>query len=234
MKPWEEILPPEDMALYRKSKYDQRKLSFGNKPALLVIDVTTPFVGSKPQSVLKAIEEYSTSCGEAGWIAIENIKKLLGASRSGEIPVVFTTGDAQAGRVSWGATKRSAPTGTPHFEQEEVAEALALESSDIVIKKIKASAFFGTPLLGCLQTMKVDTLLVTGVSTSGCVRATVVDALSYGYPCFVVEECTFDRFRLSHLVNLFDLNAKYAEVISLSEALAYLDKFRPAKKSAQL
>ena len=70
----------------------------------------------------------------------------------------------------------------------------------------------------------IDSLLITGATTSGCVRASVVDAFSHGYKCFIVEECTFDRFELSHLVNLFDMNAKYADVISLEEALTYLNE----------
>ena len=77
-------------------------------------------------------------------------------------------------------------------------------------------------MLSCLRSMGVDSLLIAGCTTSGCVRASVVDAFSYGYRCFVVEDCVFDRFELSHLVNLFDMNAKYADVITLDEALKYV------------
>jgi maleamate amidohydrolase len=89
----------------------------------------------------------------------------------------------------------------------------------LVIKKTKASSFFGTPLLSCLRNLQVDCLLVAGVTTSGCVRATVIDAFSNNFSVFVVEECTFDRFDLSHLVNLWDMDAKYASVISIEEAV---------------
>jgi len=104
-------------------------------------------------------------------------------------------------------------------EAQEIAEAIKPLPSELVIKKTKASAFFGTPLLSALHNLKVDSLLVAGTTTSGCVRATVVDAFSYNFSCFVVEECTFDRFGLSHLVNLWDMNAKYGDVITLDEAL---------------
>lgn len=92
-----------------------------------------------------------------------------------------------------------------------------------MIKKTKASGFFGTPLLSALRHLKCDSLLVAGTTTSGCVRASVVDAISYDFPCFVVEECVFDRFELSHLVNLWDMNAKYADVITLQEAIAHVE-----------
>jgi nicotinamidase-related amidase len=107
---------------------------------------------------------------------------------------------------------------------EEIPEPIAPLPSELVIRKIKASAFFETPLLTYLQYMGIDSLLITGATTSGCVRASVVDAISYGFRCFVVEECVFDRFELSHLVNLFDMNTKYADVISLEEALKYIAK----------
>ena len=107
-------------------------------------------------------------------------------------------------------------------EEEDIPAPITPLPSEVVIQKTKASAFFDTPLARCLRERKIDTLLVTGTTTSGCVRASVVDAFSLGFRCFVVEECTFDRFELSHLVNLFDMNAKYADVISLDEALKYV------------
>ena len=88
-----------------------------------------------------------------------------------------------------------------------------------MIKKTKASAFFGTPLREVLHDLNVDSLFVCGTTTSGCVRATIVDAFSHGLKCFLVEEGTFDRFELSHLVNLWDINAKYADVITVDEAV---------------
>ena len=94
----------------------------------------------------------------------------------------------------------------------------------MVIRKDKPSVFFGTPLMSYLHELQVDTLLVTGTTTSGCVRATVVDAFSYNFKVVVVEECVFDRGQASHQVNLFDMQAKYADVVSLEDALRYLDK----------
>jgi nicotinamidase-related amidase len=93
-----------------------------------------------------------------------------------------------------------------------------------VILKDKPSVFFGTPLMSYLHELQVDTLLVVGTTTSGCVRATVVDAFSYNFKVVVVEECVFDRGQISHKVNLFDMQAKYADVVPLDAALGYLDE----------
>jgi maleamate amidohydrolase len=95
-------------------------------------------------------------------------------------------------------------------------------SGDIVIQKDKPSAFFGTPLLSYLIALHVDSLLVTGTTTSGCIRATVIDGFSYNLPLAIVEECTFDRGEVSHKINLFDMQAKYADVVSLAETLEFL------------
>jgi len=97
---------------------------------------------------------------------------------------------------------------------------------ELIVRKARASAFFGTHLITYLVRKNIDCLLVTGTSTCGCVRGTVLDGYSYGYPVFPVEECIFDRSRTSHLVNLFEMNAKYASVIQLSEALDYVGKIK--------
>jgi nicotinamidase-related amidase len=102
-----------------------------------------------------------------------------------------------------------------------VAE-IAPQPRDVVIGKLKPSAFFGTPLASYLLELKVDTLIVCGTTTSGCVRASVLDAFSLGYRVAVVEECTFDRGEVSHAINLFDMNAKYADVVSLEATTGYL------------
>jgi nicotinamidase-related amidase len=137
---------------------------------------------------------------------------------------IFTTNDLIAMRFAWGVSKRS---GGPlekfeDLQASEIAEEIKPLPSELIIKKAKASAFFGTPLVSVLHNQKIDSLLIAGTTTSGCVRASVVDAFSYKFPCFVVEECTFDRFELSHLVSLWDMNAKYADVITLSEVLDFI------------
>jgi maleamate amidohydrolase len=110
---------------------------------------------------------------------------------------------------------------------------IAPRDGDIVIRKDKPSVFFGTPLMSYLHELQVDTLLVAGTTTSGCVRATVVDAFSYNFKVVVVEECVFDRGQASHKVNLFDMQAKYADVVPLEAALGYLDELSRELSAAQ-
>jgi nicotinamidase-related amidase len=104
----------------------------------------------------------------------------------------------------------------------EIVAEIAPQNGDIVVRKQKPSAFFGTPLTSMLNEVHTDSVLVTGCTTSGCVRASVIDDFSYIYKVSVIEECVFDRLIASHKVNLFDMNAKYADVIPLSDAIEYV------------
>ena len=222
MRKWEAIFSDADRALVKKGAFAARQ-TFGKRPAFLIVDVNRAFIGSQPKPVLESVEEYQTSCGESGWTALAHIQKLLQTCRDKKIPVIFTTNDPVAMHFSWGPTKRPpSPLDEVDLESWEIAEEIKPLPSELVIRKTKASAFFGTSLVSALHNLKVDSLLVGGTTTSGCVRASVVDAFSYKFPCFVVEECTFDRFELSHLVNLWDMDAKYADVITLAEALNYV------------
>ncbi len=223
MRKWEAVFPEEDRALVQKTAMAERQ-TFGKKPAFVIVDVNRAFVGSKPKPIMESIEEYRTSCGEAGWTALGHIGQLLAACRTKSVPVIFTTNDPVTIQFSWGPTKNSGHTGEFDLAGNEIAEAIAPLPAEWVLRKTKASAFFGTPLAAALVNLKIDCLLIAGATTSGCVRATVVDAFSHRFPCFIVEECVFDRFQLSHLVNLFDMNAKYADVITLREATDLLDR----------
>jgi len=225
MKKWEGIFTEADRELLKTFGRAERQ-SFGKRPALIIVDVVRSFIGSKPKSLLQASEEYRTSCGEAGWEALKQIKKLLEAFRVKNLPVIFTTVDPVLAAFAWGPDKWSSHE---EFRQEkwtgeawEIADEIKPLPSEPVIRKTKASCFLFTPLAPILHNMKADCLVVVGTSTSGCVRAAVIDGLSYKYNVFVVEECTFDRFELSHLVALWDMNSKYADVISINEAMAYI------------
>lgn len=228
---WQDIFPEADKQLQKKLK--RVRQSFGEKPALLIIDVKRSFIGSIRKPVIESVEEYGTSCGEVGWVALDNIRKLLFTCREAGIPVVFTTGDAVTRQFCGTSTKSEKLGKEPDLEGEEIPEEIAPLSSELVIRKTKASVFFGTPLAQCLRAMGVNSLLIAGTSTSGCVRASVVEGFSHGFPCFVVEECTFDRFELSHLVSLFDMDWKYADVISLEEALSYVARTRSSKQKTE-
>ena len=105
----------------------------------------------------------------------------------------------------------------------EIHDAFTPEAKDLVLHKERASAFYGTPLVAHLTQMGIDSLIVCGESTSGCVRASVVDAYSNGFHISVVEECVFDRSQMAHKMNLFDLHHKYADVMHLDEVVTHLE-----------
>jgi isochorismate hydrolase len=221
MRAWEKVMLDSDLKLHQKIHFGGRQ-EFGRRPAFLIIDVTRAFVGSSSKPAMESVEEYRTSCGQAGWDALESIQKLQQTCRARSVPVMFTTGNAYMSPFVGGPMKRSMPQKAPDPRADEIPSLIAPLPDELVIAKTRPSAFFHTPLLNCLKNMGVDCLLVGGTSTSGCVRASVVEACSHSIPVFVVEECVFDRFQMSHLVSLFDMNAKYADVITLEEALGYL------------
>lgn len=214
-KEWIRMVPEAERALYRRSGFGAPQ-AFGDRPALIVIDVTLAFTGSRPQPVADAIREYPTACGDIAWDALPRIASLLALFRHRNWPVVFTRSDSLDQTFAGSATKRVRSKPAPASGQQFPAEIAPLES-EWVLEKAKASCFFATPLTSYLQMQKLDTLVICGVSTSGCVRASVVDSCSYGYTTFVVDDCCFDRSRFAHAANLFDMSAKYASVVSLAE-----------------
>lgn len=219
MRAWEEIFTDTDREVLAESGH-AKKQEFGKHPVLLFIDMNTSFIGTTRKPILEAIKESPPSCGEAGWDSALQSQKLLKACRANGVPVIHVTGDSHYRQFTRSATKRVKATSTPRLEG--IFPAVAPLPTELVIKKTKATAFFGTPLASCLRDIGADTLLLGGCTTSGCLRASVLDAFNEGFKCFVVEECVFDRFPLSHLVNLWDMNAKYADVITLNEALEYV------------
>ena len=225
MREWENFFPEEERKIYEKAGY-KGKQPFGRNPALLVIDMQLGFTGTRPLEIMEAIEEFPTSCGKVAWEAIPKIQQLIHACRDAAVPVVYSTGDPEFKAAMGNATKRK--VGDKDFVDLAVQfpEPIKPREGEFVVRKARASAFFGTHLITYLTSKGVDSLLVTGTTTCGCVRGTVLDGYSYGFPVFVVEECVFDRSRTSHLVNLFEMNSKYATVIQLAEALEYVGQLK--------
>ena len=214
----EGIFEPDELATYRSAGYG-RAASPGTRPALLFVDVTYAFTDERFGS-----EQYPLSCGPSAWDAIDQMKRLAEAARAIDIPLLYSRNsprptEAEAG--GW-STKLSRTKEPPRAH--DIVDEIAPGPGDLVITKSKPSAFFGTPLASWLIQLGTDTLLVAGGSTSGCVRATVVDAFSYNLTPFVIAEATFDRSETSHRVNLFEMNQKYATVLGVEQALEYLGR----------
>lgn len=219
---WDPYLSERDKVLFRKSGYGAEP-SLGGRPALLVIDATYEFTGPSRQPVLSVVEEYPNACGEEAWDAVAKMRLLIGAARAADVPVIYTRGDPAhpiLDRASWGAKNpRLLDRGS---DQNVIVKEIEPAPSDPVIAKVKPSGFFGTSLAQYLTVLGRDQLICCGGTTSGCVRATVVDAFSHGYPTAVAADASFDRGEASHALSLFDLAHKYANVMTTGDLLGYL------------
>lgn len=233
---WDDVLSERDREVYRAAGYGARA-GGGSRPALLVIDVTYDFVGDKPEPILDSIKKFPNSCGEVGWRGMEYIRELLELCREQDVPIFYTKGMDERSAItrgSWTWKNAKAMNKGELAERmgNEIPDMIAPRAGELVIQKTKPSGFFGTPLASYLVGLGVDTVLVTGTTTSGCVRATVIDAFSNNFRTIVVEEGVFDRGEVSHKINLFDMHSKYADVISLEEAKRYVKSAKPALEPA--
>jgi nicotinamidase-related amidase len=221
---WKTVAPERDRQILERADFGGRE-TWGSRPALLIVDVVRSFTGTKPQDVLEAIKEYNTSCGDSAWDTLPRMRKVLDAARQARIPVVFTKGDPDYKAFCGGSVKNENPERARRLHSTPIADEITPLESEFVIRKTKASAFFQTPLAIYLVRHGIDSLIVMGTSTSGCVRATVVDGQSHGYPVFVVSDGCFDRSSFMHDVTLYDLSTKYATIVTVGETLAHLNQF---------
>jgi maleamate amidohydrolase len=227
MPVWDAFLSERDRRIFGSAGYGQRA-GFGQRPVVLVIDVNYNFVGDRPEPIEESVKRWRNSCGEEGWAAVEAIRRLTEAARQQRIPVIYSTGtDRRADNWDAGRWRdknsRNSEDRTVHAENgNTIVPPIAPQPQDIVIRKYKPSVFFGSMLAGFLTDLQADSIIACGGTTSGCVRATVLDGFSLNYRMSVVEECTFDRGQASHALSLFDMQAKYADVVSLEETLAFL------------
>jgi nicotinamidase-related amidase len=205
---WDELLDDTDRANFAKARMGGTT-GMGKRPALLIVDMTYAFVDSR----------FPLGCSETGYPAVRANAQLLEAARGAGLPVFFTRGfdaDFKAGLGRWkGGESRS-------DVENHIAEDLAPREGEAVLQKRRPSAFFGTNLVDMLIYSRIDTVIVTGMSTSGCVRATVVDAFSYNYRVVIPEECVADRSVLSHKVSLLDMHMKYGDVVPLTDLVERL------------
>jgi len=209
-----------------------KAIGFGKRPALLLIDLYRWVFGDKPEPILESIKNWPGSCGMAGWQAIPHIQSLLRTAREAGIPIIHVTGLAGAGVAEWSFRRDGDPSQlTPEAQDRrrrkyDIIDQVEPLAGEAVLKKLSPSAFWGTPLVGHLNQFGIDTVITCGESTSGCVRASVVDGCTYRFRMIVVEEGVFDRHEACHAINLFDMNQKYADVLPLAEVVKYLRSWR--------
>jgi maleamate amidohydrolase len=225
---WNAFLTERDKAVFAASGYGARG-GFGKRPALLVIDVNWAFCGDRREPILESIKRWRNSCGEDAWIALPYIKSLIEKCRQKGIPVIYTTGARRqdnwdGGSWLWKNSRGGEQSArASNLDGNEIVTSIAPGPRDIVVYKQKPSGFFGSNLASYLTLLACDSVIVTGTTTSGCVRATVLDAFSLNYRVAIAAEACFDRAQASHAINLCDMNAKYADVVKTDEALAFLD-----------
>lgn len=221
-QPWAGVITDDDEARYEAAGFG-RPSGSGTRPALLIIDVQYRTVGDTPKSFFESVrDDYSTSCGDVGWAAVQNIAPLLAAFRARSLPILYPHVAPKraydAGRLAAKVPSIMDISDQGYRFVEEVAPA----ESDILIPKRHPSAFFATSLTSYLIDLSVDWLVVTGCTTSGCVRASVVDAFALNYKITVPHDAVYDRSPTVHGVNLFDMAQKYADVMTTADVIRAL------------
>lgn len=211
-----EFFPPEEVEAYLKGRHGE-KMGFGVCPAIIVVDLTYAFVD--PAQELTG--------GRSGWPAVQANARLLEKARAKSLPIIYTKpSEHTRTHPVMGSVSRKRVKAIREYlarpGSNDIVSEIAPHPEDYVITKTAGSGFFGTDLIKILIYYRVDTVIVTGASTSGCVRATVVDAASYNYRAIVPAECVADRSDLSHRVSLFEMEMKYADVVGLGEVLEYI------------
>ena len=190
------------------------RIGFGQRPALLIVDFINAY--TTPGSPLYAPGVVT---------AVQATTSLLALAREKRVPVLFTKVLYNKNYRDGGIFVQKVPVLKTLVEGEPLAEIvpdLTPTPDDTVIVKQYASAFFGTALAAALTALRVDTLILTGCSTSGCIRASAVDGMQYGFRVIIPRECVGDRHPAPHEANLFDIHAKYGDVVSQEEVMGYL------------
>lgn len=210
---------PEDCAAYA-TFVDNGEVGAGVRPALLVCDMTNAFVD----------ERWSTGCGDAARECVRNVVELLAIARSAGVPVAYSRGNRWGSKAELGRWKSGGPRlldpSAADLDPNAIYPDVAPIDGEAVVIKSKPSMFFGSHLSSVLNYHEVDTVVVTGLVTSGCVRATVVDAFSFNYRVVVPEQAVADRSPLSHKVNLLDMAVRYADVVPVDWAKQYFNALR--------
>jgi nicotinamidase-related amidase len=218
-RPWDAPFSADELRVLELYRRARPPFDWG-AVALLVVDLTENFIGPRLPA-LEAASTIRTACGESGWEALPQIAALLQSFRSGGKPVVFLRPDWDNERLLGGAT-----AGDPRSAiLDGFPPQVGPEPGELVLVKARASAFFGTPLASYLIRHGVKSVVLAGCTTSGCIRATAVDAASLGFQVAVASDACFDRVQTSHWVALQDLSAKYAEILDTPGVLAAM---RPA------
>ena len=230
---WDAFLTERDKELQELTGYGANG-GYGKRPVLMVIDINYNFTGDQREPIIESVKRWRNSCGEEAWEGMVVVNKLMDAARAKGIPIIHTNMAQRADNWDIGGWKwknwragEQARTRDSNIHGNEFNHEVAPDPTDIVVYKLKASGFHGTAMNGHLTLLGADSIIMTGTTTSGCVRATVLDAFSENYRVAVVEDGCFDRSQAAHAINLFDMHQKYADVVGSEEVLEYFDTLEP-------
>lgn len=226
---WEPYLSERDRkhdAIWGKKEL----FGFGEKPALLLIDIYYSVLGLERQDIFESMKTWPGSTGLEGWAAVDRTATLLAVARECGIPVVHIKG-LQSRIKPWVHRKRGPSKLSAEMQQKgtEIVDEVKPINGEVVIEKTAPSGFQGTPLAFHLQNLGIDTVICCGETTSGCVRSSVVEAATHRFRVGVVHECVFDRTEASHFMNLYDMHQKYSDVVSAEMAEEYFRSVAAAK-----
>ena len=222
---WDDVIPEAERQLYAKGGMGEGRVGMGEQPGILVVDMTYGFVDSA----------FPLGHGETGWPAVAAIRRLLDRARPLGVPVFYTLArpaDSACERGRWKGGGAVAHPAMQDPKANQIVQEIAPRPGEPVIAKTFPSAFFGTSLPSFLIYHRIDTLIITGMVTSGCVRGSAIDGFSYNYRVIVPQECVADRGQTSHKVALFEIHMKYGDVLPLEEVLADLEATCAARRGA--
>ena len=219
MSSWDRYLDEADRAVLARGRFG-RRMGFGERPAVVVIDAQRYMVGEPGRDHL-----WPSSCGEVGRAAVVHIARIVTAAQARGVPCFFTRFELARDGSDIGVYGRKRDLlDSEHWCLKgsvgaELVPQLVPAAGDAVFVKKKPSGFHGTPLLGLLVDRRIDTVIVMGGATSNCIRATVFDASSYNFRTIVPGEAVFDRIPVSHAISLFDMDRQFADVVSVDAVL---------------
>lgn len=232
-KIWEDILTEEDRIVIEKGKYGQPR-GYGKRPVLMCIDLQPNYIG-RDAPITEQLEEWPSGGGAKAWVGVRNIISLRDAAREAGVPVFYTRNVQNRTALFDNFAGKRVRDNSKFIDGHPCAALLDCVQpwpKELVIPKSYASAFYGTPLQSYLTTLGIDTVIIVGGSTSGCCRATAVDAASRSYHLVCVEDCLFDRIVVSHKAALLDIWMKYGDVVDSDNVKEYFAKLRNGENGA--
>jgi nicotinamidase-related amidase len=220
--PWQQYLSEQDQAVLARGRFG-RRMGFGSRSAVIVIDAQKYMVGAPGQDAA-----WPSSCGDVGRQAVGEIAKVVAAAQAASVPCFFTRFELARDGSDIGVYGRKRDLlNSEHWclagsVGAQLVPELKLAPGDVMFVKKKPSGFHGTPLLGYLVERSINTVIVVGGATSNCIRHTVFDASSWNFRTIVPQEAVFDRIPVSHAISLFDMDRQFADVTPVAEVVAYL------------